>query len=79
MDDWIKDAQELEKQGIDVETFIGLKVAVKDIKGDKDSKGNTKPYSASNKKKDVIDELIPGYSKKQKNLIYDALGISTKK
>ena len=79
MDDWIKDAQELEKQGIDVETFIGLKIAVKDIKGDKDLKGNTKPYSASNKKKKVIDELIPGYSKKQKNLIYDALGISTKK
>ena len=66
------------EQGVSYDVFMDAYFAQKDVKGDKNAKGETIDLSASRNKKKAIDELIPGYTKKQKQSLYEAFGISEK-
>ena len=66
------------KQDITYDVFLKAYNAQKNIEGDKDSKGKTISLSASKNEKKVIDELLPGYTQKQKQTLYEAFGISEK-
>ena len=64
------------KAGVKPDDFYKVYEAQKGIEGVKDKNGKTIPLSASQNKKKAIDELIPGYTKKQKEILYEAFGIS---
>jgi hypothetical protein len=66
------------KQGVSYDVFLKAYNAQKNVEGDKDSKGKTISLSASKNKKKAIDELLPGYTQKQKQTLYEAFGISEK-
>jgi len=68
--------EKAKEQGISYDNFMKAKDAQKGIEGEKNENGKTITYSASVKKKDAIDELVPGYSQKQKETLYEAFGVS---
>ena len=70
--------QECEKAGIPAGVAIVAYVAQKDVKGDKDKKGNTIQLSASKNKKEAIDKMTPFINKKQRELLYDLFEVSSK-
>lgn len=70
--------QKCEKAGIPAGVAIVAYVAQKDVKGDKDSKGNTIQLSASKNKKEAIDRMTPFINKKQRELLYDLFEVSEK-
>jgi hypothetical protein len=70
--------EKAKEQGISYDDFMKAKDAQKGIEGDKDKNGKTIANSAGVKKKDVIDELLPGYNQKQKETLYEAFGVSEK-
>ena len=70
--------QKCEKAGIPAGVAIVAYVAQKDVKADKDSKGNSIQYSKSKKQKEAIDRATPFVNKKQRELLYDLFGVSEK-
>jgi hypothetical protein len=70
--------QKCEKAGIPAGVAIVAYVAQKDVKGDKDKKGNTIQLSASKNKKEAIDKKTPFINKKQRELLYELFEVSEK-
>lgn len=71
-------AERARTAGIRDEMFLGTYEAQKDVKGDKDAKGNTVNLSASKKKKAAIDAATPGLTQAQREVLYSAFGVSEK-
>lgn len=69
---------ELAKLEVPFDTVLEAYKAQYGLEGDKDSKGNTVYLSASKNKKAAVDQVAHGLTRKQREAVYKAMGISEK-
>lgn len=71
-----KAAEAYKRYQISPVDYFAIRMAVNDVTGDKNEEGNTIALSASKNKKTTIDKMTGGFSKRQKEYLYEVFGVS---
>ena len=77
-DAWYDEVEAVKAAGGDIDMFAAAYAATRGITGDKDKNDKTVYLSKAKKLKAAIDKAVPGASKKEKEALYEALGVSKK-
>ncbi len=77
-EDWENEVAEVKAAGGDIDMFAAAYSATRGIVGDKDKNGKTVYLSKSKKMKAAIDKAVPKVSRKAKEALYAAFGVSEK-